>query len=127
MRKIKKVLALSFLCFITIPINFANDASSIVLTCTSINEDLKQTDIWLLTDENKTIERSYSDSDDTTGQFQIIKSDNKSLIWEKTTAKDRSTYVLDKNTMRQSVTFLSINEKNKMILKNRSFSSCLFE
>jgi hypothetical protein len=127
MRVIKAVLALSLLYFVAMPINYANDASDIVLTCTSINKDLNETEIWLLNIENQTIKRSDPFSDDALGQFQIIKSDNKSLIWEQTTPDNRSTYVLDKNTMRQSVTFLSINEHNKMTLKNRSFSSCFFE
>ena len=127
MRVIKAVLALSLLYFFAIPINYANDESDIVLTCTSINKDLNETDIWLLNIENQTIERSDPFLDDALGQFQIIKSDDKSLIWEQTTPENRSTYVLDKNTLRQSVTFLSINEHNKMTLKNRSFSSCFFE
>jgi len=118
---------ISLLYFFAIPANSTNDASSIVLTCSPINKNLNETEIWLLNYENRTIEKPYSDSGDTTGQFKIIKSDNKSLIWEQTTPENRSTYVLDKNTMRQSVTFLSINGQNKMTLKNRSFSSCLFE
>jgi len=127
MRKIKIILMISLLYFFAIPANSTNDASSIVLTCSPINKNLNETEIWLLNYENRTIEKPYSDSGDTTGQFKIIKSDNKSLIWEQTTPENRSTYVLDKNTMRQSVTFLSINGQNKMTLKNRSFSSCLFE
>ena len=127
MRKIKVVLAFSLLYFFAIPTIYANDESDILLTCTSINKDLNETDIWLLNIENQTIKRSDPFLDDVLGQFQIIKSDDKSLIWEQTTPEKRSTYVLDKNTLRQSVTFLSINEHNKMTLKNRSFSSCFFE
>ena len=127
MRKIKVVLAFSLLYFFAIPTIYANDASDILITCTSINKDLNETDIWLLNIENQTIERSDPFLDDALGQFQIIKSDDKSLIWEQTTPENRSTYVLDKKTLRQSVTFLSINEHNKMTLKNRSFSSCFFE
>ena len=127
MRKIKVVLAFSLLYFFAIPTIYANDASEILITCTSINKDLNETDIWLLNIEKQTIERSDAFLDDALGQFQIIKSDDKSLIWEQTTPENRSTYVLDKNTLRQSVSFLSINEHNKMTLKNRSFSSCFFE
>ena len=55
MREIKAVLALSLLYFFAIPINYANDESDIVLTCTSINKDLNDTEIWLLNIENQTI------------------------------------------------------------------------
>jgi hypothetical protein len=79
MRKIKVVLAFSLLYFFAIPTIYANDASDILLTCTSINKDLNETDIWLLNIENQTIERSDPLLDDTLGQFQIIKSDDKSL------------------------------------------------
>ena len=53
MREIKVVLAFSLLYFFAIPINYANDESDIVLTCTSINKDLNETDIWLLNIEKQ--------------------------------------------------------------------------
>ena len=49
---------ISLLYFFAIPTIYANDESVILLTCTSINKDLNETDIWLLNIENQTIERS---------------------------------------------------------------------
>ena len=124
MVKIKTVLITPILFLIIVSVSISNERSDSNLVCTSINEDIISTDIWFLNTKNNTIEKSNAYSDETLGQFKITKSDDKSLIWEKITLEYRVTYVLDKKTMRQSITFLAINKKNKMTLKERSFSAC---
>ena len=120
MSQIKKFFSLLLFYFIVIHTNSANE----LFVCTSMNQDNNSTDNWLLNNDNNTIEKSNAYSDDTLGGFKITKSDNKSLIWEKVTSKNRNTYVLDKNTMRQSITLLSISEDGKMTLDKRFFATC---
>ena len=120
MSQIKKFFSLLLFYFIVIHTNSANE----LFVCTSMNQDNNTTDNWLLNNDNNTIEKSNTYSDDTLGGFKITKSDNKSLIWEKVTSKNRNTYVLDKNTMRQSITLLSISEDGKMTLDKRFFATC---
>ena len=49
MRKIKTILMISLLYFFAIPTNSMQMMNqAILLTCTSINKDLNETDIWLL-------------------------------------------------------------------------------
>ncbi|MBT3992670.1 MAG: hypothetical protein P8M55_07070 [Gammaproteobacteria bacterium] len=120
MSQIKKFFSLLLFYFTVIHTNSANE----LFVCTSMNQDNNTTDNWLLNNDNNTIEKSNAYSDDTLGGFKITKSDNKSLIWEKVTSKNRNTYVLDKNTMRQSITLLSISEDGKMTLDKRFFATC---
>ena len=120
MSQIKKFFSLLLFYFTVIHTNSANE----LFVCTSMNQDNNTTDNWLLNNDNNTIEKSNAYSDATLGGFKITKSDNKSLIWEKVTSKNRNTYVLDKNTMRQSITLLSISEDGKMTLDKRFFATC---